>query len=331
MKRAIICLVMIGCTQASSTHKLGDYTPGRLLPTNPDAGAVATQDDAGHWVSIYGSNGQVLTSQGPGAPALFADAGSGGTTLPDAGNYGIWYQNDAGAVLGLAAGAVGQALITQGTGAPPFWNNINAGFFGPVTIPPLAGTFTQYNAGGRSTSLSTVNNTLLFSCTNGTTGYDARLGIQAIPGSTWTVIAHFAVVMEPVTNILAGIGCRQSSNGSIEMYEIQIDATTDLITKHQAIANNTTTSPTYTQSSVSNAGNARSEYVGAGGYWMKLQDDGTNRLMSMSQNGADWSQLFSTGRTSFLTCDQWGIEIFSSNAAPGTISARFDSLVATSP
>lgn len=43
--------------------------------------------------------------------------------------------------------------------------------------------------------------------------------------------------------------------------------------------------------------------------WMKLVDDGTNRVVSLSVDGARWHQVHSVGRTDFMTADQYGITV----------------------
>jgi hypothetical protein len=333
MKRILVTALLFALASCAkpqaAPHTMG-AAGGYFLPAGASLGTTVYANDAGGWTTLApGTNGQTM-QLASGAPS-WGSGGGGGTTLPDGGTGAIWYQASGGVVTALPAGAVGQTMITQGPGAAPIWNNINAGFFGSIVVPPLASSFVQYNAGGRSTSLTTVNNTLLMSLTNGTTGYDARVAMQSVPGATWHMIVHFAVVMQPVTNVLAGVGCRESSNGSIETYEIEMSSTSDELTLHQATANNTSTSPTYSQSSTTSFGNVRSEYVGAGGYWFWYGDDGTNRNFYVSQNGADWSVINQIGDTSFLTCNQYGVEIFSSSSSTGTLSARFDSLAITTP
>lgn len=41
-------------------------------------------------------------------------------------------------------------------------------------------------------------------------------------------------------------------------------------------------------------------------FWMRIVDNGTNRIFSVSFNGPVWTQLHSVGRTDFLTADEVG-------------------------
>jgi hypothetical protein len=48
--------------------------------------------------------------------------------------------------------------------------------------------------------------------------------------------------------------------------------------------------------------------------WLKLDDNGTNRIVSISQDGQTWRQVQSIGRTDFLTADEIGFGINVNNA-----------------
>jgi hypothetical protein len=48
----------------------------------------------------------------------------------------------------------------------------------------------------------------------------------------------------------------------------------------------------------------------AGMSWLRFADDNTNRIVSYSMDGQHFIQLFSVGRTSFLTADEVGFGVY---------------------
>jgi hypothetical protein len=51
--------------------------------------------------------------------------------------------------------------------------------------------------------------------------------------------------------------------------------------------------------------------------WFRIQDDGTNRISSISTDGIHWVPFHTVGRTDFLTPDQVGIEAHTENTSLG--------------
>jgi hypothetical protein len=49
--------------------------------------------------------------------------------------------------------------------------------------------------------------------------------------------------------------------------------------------------------------------------FLRITDDGTNRISSFSTDGVSFTQLHSVGRTNFLTADQVGIFVMTQNGA----------------
>ena len=49
--------------------------------------------------------------------------------------------------------------------------------------------------------------------------------------------------------------------------------------------------------------------------WMRIRDDGTNRLAQFSGNGINWTTLGSTGRTTFLTPTYFGVHLSDNGVA----------------
>ncbi len=52
-------------------------------------------------------------------------------------------------------------------------------------------------------------------------------------------------------------------------------------------------------------------------YWVKMQDNATDRIFSISVDGENWHVHHTVGRTDFLTADEWGIFANSNNSDVG--------------
>lgn len=49
--------------------------------------------------------------------------------------------------------------------------------------------------------------------------------------------------------------------------------------------------------------------------WLRIADNGTNRLYSVSQDGQNWTQFYSEGRTTHITADEVGFHVVAENSA----------------
>ncbi len=195
----------------------------------------------------------------------------------------------------------------------------------PYARPPLASAFTQYNAGGRTTTLTDDRGALKMSYADGTTGYDCRVAIKAIAAAPYTWTALIRSVTYADTQLF-GLALRQSSNGSIETFEIASSGTmaNNVWSYHNATASNTTQSPTYTQNATGGLGGITAHE--ASNLWMQIYDDNTNRIYRVSSDGISWKTLRTISRTNFITPDQIGVMIFNSTASNAGQSVSFWSL-----
>jgi len=240
-----------------------------------------------------------------------------------------------------AAGtANGQVFYTKDGPISFVWDSVlavwrpligtTASFLSPPTV--ASGVWTLYEAGGRATTFVDSFGTLLLKCTNGTNGEDIRSFYTALPAAHYTFTANVVVgVPENTATMQCGLALRQSSNGFVEVFTKRTDSTGNAtFARHQATANNTTTSPTYTFSAevTSSVDWAHNTSLG---FWIQVQDDGTNRTMRTSDNGFDWIDLFTEGSGTFLTPDEFGFCIFSSNAGPTTAITRVNAMTITTP
>jgi hypothetical protein len=61
--------------------------------------------------------------------------------------------------------------------------------------------------------------------------------------------------------------------------------------------------------------------TGPGLHWLRVQDNGTNRLYSVSADGVTWAQVYSEARTTWCTPDRRGPGIYAQNSTyPQTLT-----------
>lgn len=273
--------------------------------------------------------GQVLTATGPGAVAFQAPVGGGSL-------IGLFSARPVSAPAGTVyytTDPTGPSLpfIFDGT----LWRPIVGGNVQYLS-PAVASAWTLYQAGGRLTTFVDSAGTLLLKCTNGVNGEDIRSFYQAIPGGAvpFTFTANVVVgVPENTATMQCGLALRQSGNGSVLLFTKRTDSTGNAtFARHQATASDTTQSPTYAfngevTTSVDWAHNTSL------GFWFQIQDDGANRFFRISENGRDWidEATFEEASGTFLTPDEFGFCIFSSNAGPTTAITRVNAMTLTTP
>lgn len=189
------------------------------------------------------------------------------------------------------------------------WAYYYRGF--PVTLP-ATGDFSWDNQG--SSTVDATDGGILLSTPNAV-GENLRVRYQAVTGN-YTAI--FGLQCPGLGANVAAFGTcwRQSSDGKIIANYFIFNTNISFLCAD------------WNSSTSSNAANtltpAASQLVqlwhATQFLWFKLQDNGTNRVLSVSTNKLDWWQLYSESRTTFLTADQVGWFVQSNSG--GTVSAR---------
>lgn len=130
----------------------------------------------------------------------------------------------------------------------------------------------------------------------------------------YTVIAAFLPNLIGSTNSAAGILLRDSASGKIVRFCLV-----------NASGNVQLQVAQYSSASAGVANEIASTYnLGTVGplIWLKLQDDGTHRLFSISTDGVNWLQVQSTANTDYITPNQAGFFADTGNTStlPGGIT-----------
>ena len=135
---------------------------------------------------------------------------------------------------------------------------------------------------------------------SGSAGPNIAAYVRTAPATPWEVIVNVRP-MCPTDSLSpqhAGVLFRESSTGRLHTLSIQNDGNWHIgrYTSPTALSledlDSGSTLPTFSKTDL----------------WFRIRDDGTDRLFYVSNDcGWTWYSLFSVGRTTFLTADQYGI------------------------
>jgi hypothetical protein len=147
-------------------------------------------------------------------------------------------------------------------------------------------------------------------------GLSISLLKRASPSTPYTISAAFSVVLARSGNYEIELGFRNSSSGLLQHVTFAANGiNNDWVTSIQ----NWNSATSY--NAAVQAARAISPLATV---WLQIADDGTDRSYRYSSNGDDWSQIYTIGRTSFLTPDEvfFGIltDSTDANALPSNIT-----------
>lgn len=230
-------------------------------------------------------------------------AGTAGTDFPKPALYDT-YANIAAATCGATeTGRVGfvsnAAYIARCSGSA--WQFFHDGFL--ATIPAAVSTWTQVNAG--SATFDDTYGAIRIKAP-AAAGDNWRILAKTAPATPWTMTVYMEVFNFSVDFPGIGIGFRQSSNGMLHHFGLQNAAVS--YTNFRGFI-----SRKYTDHDTSSTAYKTAESPLRSKYWLRIADNGTNRICSYSLNGQDFTEFHSIGRTDFLTADQYVLMVQSIN------------------
>jgi hypothetical protein len=129
---------------------------------------------------------------------------------------------------------------------------------------------------------------------------------MAAPATPYIVTAAILFSVEGNNNNQFGLVHRQSSDGKIETFGYVTSSPAQMMAQ-------TYSNPTTFNSTLKNV-----QWLAPNVLWLRMQDNGTSRIYSISPDGQHWRVFHTVGRTVYLTADQIGWYV-STNSA--TISA----------
>jgi hypothetical protein len=182
-------------------------------------------------------------------------------------------------------------LVTSVAGGIIYRLTANYGVATPLSVA----TWTQVNmTNGSATDVPTG----IALRGNPSSGNDTKILVRPTPATPYTVTAGFTPGLYPANFSAAGMCLRDSASGKLVEFLLRIS------TGALQLAILDYTDPftfSVTELTISGA------QFGSGTVWLQIQDDGTNVSFLSSVDGANWSNLLTRTRTTFLTANQIGI------------------------
>lgn len=174
----------------------------------------------------------------------------------------------------------------------------------PLTKPPATGTFTAVNASS-STIAASVGG-IFVSLQNNTSSDAIHLWKKSAPATPWTLTVLVAPlwVASAAANhtIFIGVLFRQASDGKIILFNIEANHNSSALGSVGIDVMKWTDATTF---SARYAGFPLSVQPNAL-VFLRIADNGTNRICSLSSDGVNFVAVHTVGRTDFLTADEIG-------------------------
>jgi hypothetical protein len=173
----------------------------------------------------------------------------------------------------------------------------------PLTKPPTSG-WSWLNQGSATIDDSKGFHYVEAPSNSGANGVRARLRSAPTPPYTITALLSCQFDISSVGYLLAGLCWTNGTNAS-----------TSLIHAAQFEPNATVNPTIFKSFKYDNASTGNSNYIGttyapgvSGGvpFWLRIADDNTNRIISVSADGFNWIAIHSVSRTNFLTATHVG-------------------------
>lgn len=221
---------------------------------------------------------------------------------------------------GAAAGAGVQQEIALGTNLSMSGTTLNAtggsgASVGPAFTAPVDAQFSWVNQG--TASVNSADQGILLTAP-AAAGIALRIRKKAAPATPYTVTVAILPTFGIQTNAGAYYGMlfRQSSNGKISaflLYQVPNGEMLSIKFDDPSTFNAIYTPPGNPLQSSLNVPQNNIPLM-----WLRLADDGTNRSMSYSIDGYDFTTFHTIGRTDFITPDEVGFFTNSQNATTGS-------------
>lgn len=179
----------------------------------------------------------------------------------------------------------------------------------PFTDPALQ-TFAWLNQGGASVDTS-AGGVFLSAPLSATASL--RIRKKSAPSTPYTITAAMFGLLNSISYQGAGLMFRESGSGKVQTFGFDLGTPSAGGTQFISATkwtNETTFSAHYTQRPTA--------WIGGGLLFLRISDDGANRVCSYSLDGQHFKQLHSVGRTDFLTADEVGFYV---NEQSNTVTA----------
>lgn len=193
----------------------------------------------------------------------------------------------AGIIFEIAGGA--RVEITGASGG------INGHVFG--CVPPVDSAFSWVNQGGAYTSA--VNNGVYFFGPASSGATNTRVRVQTAPNTPYIVTACYAGMSIPQGTQNTGICFRESSSGKMHVFGVFSN-----LTGYGIQSTKLTTATSFSADYLTKVFAPANPTI-----YLRISDNGLNRVCSWSFDGQQFLVFHTIGRTDFLTADQIGFYV----------------------
>lgn len=162
----------------------------------------------------------------------------------------------------------------------------------PLTAPPTVSNWTWVNQG--SATATDSKGTIRLSAP-ATAGDNFRILKRSAPATPYTITALIIPEVHNAAFNNMGIGFRESSSGKIAFISVLNTASGAYSICSRNAASATSSQTVYTD---------QTGFHNHSPLFLRIADDGANRIVSYSYNGIDFIQLHSVARTDFLTANE---------------------------
>jgi hypothetical protein len=176
----------------------------------------------------------------------------------------------------------------------------------PMTKPPAAASFTAVNQG--SATLTDSNGALFFTTPANASADAIHLFKKAAPSTPYTLTVAIVPLWGNANvggqGIFCGILFRESSSAKIVFFNLESSTAAGMFgIDAMKWTDATTFSARYSLTLPSTSAGI----IPASLIWLRITDDGTNRICSISYDSVNFLTIHSVGRTDFLTANEIGI------------------------
>ena len=183
-----------------------------------------------------------------------------------------------------------------------------------IYVPPLASAFTWDNQNS-ATATDNAGTLYVSKQSSGTISNQMITLYKTAPSAPYKVTAKILADFAPQNFNGWGMGWRQSSDGKLAGY-MHIFVGALMVGFARKFTNSTTWSADY-------FGSLPQQHLP----WLRIEDDNTNRICSVSPDGINWKVVHTIGRTDFLTGNQICLFLNPEKQVGGTTVTNAVSLV----
>lgn len=158
--------------------------------------------------------------------------------------------------------------------------------------PPIDGDFAWINQGTATLETSHGFIHLLALASGG--GQDMKIRKKAAPSTPYTITVGILPNMPQLSFSTCGIGWRESSSGKLVTHGLQSQGN-DLVITTQKLDSPTSFNSSYTTAAAS---------YNAQPFFLRITDNGTNRICSFSSDKQHFITYHTVGRTDFITANE---------------------------